>query len=234
LAQQGLLTAALAIPVPEVTDTVPVVRGQVLASRALVLAAADRLVEAEDAAAQAEASSRAVESIVLPVAVTAIASLRRGKASALDDVRALERAAIETGALDLLVTTYRVAPDVLNVLLRDRESSTRMRSLVRRVGDDDLLGPLGEAKTNGDAREQLTPREKEVHGLVCEGLSNRQIAAVLVISPATAKLHVQRVFDKLGVHSRKALAVHAALRRATQATSATNDSEDKDSAESPS
>jgi DNA-binding NarL/FixJ family response regulator len=47
----------------------------------------------------------------------------------------------------------------------------------------------------------LTAREHEVAALVARGLSNRQIAAELVISERTAGNHVQRVLDKLDVHS---------------------------------
>ena len=55
----------------------------------------------------------------------------------------------------------------------------------------------------------LTPREHEVAVLVARGLSNKQIADVLVITEKTAKNHVQRVLDKVGVHSRAALAARA-------------------------
>ncbi|WP_418276508.1 response regulator transcription factor [Isoptericola jiangsuensis] len=48
----------------------------------------------------------------------------------------------------------------------------------------------------------LTPRELEVAGLVAEGLTNPQIAARLVISPGTARTHVERIRTKLGVPSR--------------------------------
>jgi DNA-binding NarL/FixJ family response regulator len=50
----------------------------------------------------------------------------------------------------------------------------------------------------------LTAREQEVAALVARGLSNRRIAARLVISERTAANHVQRVFEKLDIHSRGA------------------------------
>jgi DNA-binding NarL/FixJ family response regulator len=55
----------------------------------------------------------------------------------------------------------------------------------------------------------LTDREREVMGLVAEGLSNDQIAERLIISAATAKTHVSRAMVKLGARDRAQLVVHA-------------------------
>ncbi|MEV2277504.1 response regulator transcription factor [Nocardiopsis sp. NPDC049922] len=55
----------------------------------------------------------------------------------------------------------------------------------------------------------LTEREREVVALVGEGLSNEEIAARLVVSPATAKTHVSRAMVKLGARDRAQLVVIA-------------------------
>ena len=55
----------------------------------------------------------------------------------------------------------------------------------------------------------LTPRETEVAALLAHGLSNRQIAVELVISTATARVHVDHIMAKLGVHSRGQVAIWA-------------------------
>jgi DNA-binding NarL/FixJ family response regulator len=46
--------------------------------------------------------------------------------------------------------------------------------------------------------DALTDREREIVGLVGEGLSNEEIAERLVVSPATARTHVSRAMVKLG------------------------------------
>jgi DNA-binding NarL/FixJ family response regulator len=50
--------------------------------------------------------------------------------------------------------------------------------------------------------EPLTRREREVLGLLRQGLSNREIAKTLWITESTAKRHVHNVLTKMGVRSR--------------------------------
>ncbi|RZS37612.1 LuxR family two component transcriptional regulator [Herbihabitans rhizosphaerae] len=57
--------------------------------------------------------------------------------------------------------------------------------------------------------ETLTDREREILGLVGEGLSNDEIAVRLYISPATARTHVGRSMTKLGARDRAQLVVFA-------------------------
>jgi DNA-binding NarL/FixJ family response regulator len=55
----------------------------------------------------------------------------------------------------------------------------------------------------------LTEREREIVGLVGEGLSNEEIAQRLVVSPATARTHVSRAMVKLAARDRAQLVVFA-------------------------
>ena len=53
--------------------------------------------------------------------------------------------------------------------------------------------------------DDLTPRELEVLKLIGSGLTNRQVAAHLVISPETVKTHVRHLLRKFGIRSRREL-----------------------------
>jgi DNA-binding NarL/FixJ family response regulator len=93
---------------------------------------------------------------------------------------------------------------------------TDLVDAIRAVHRGDTLVPatmLGEllARLIDRRREQdeamrrirrLTPREREVLALLANGGDNDSIAAALVISPQTARTHIQNVLVKLGVHSR--------------------------------
>ena len=58
----------------------------------------------------------------------------------------------------------------------------------------------------------MTPREIEALAAIGDGLSNKEVALRLGISPHTGKFHVEALFDKLDVTSR-AEAVHKGLKR---------------------
>jgi DNA-binding NarL/FixJ family response regulator len=77
-----------------------------------------------------------------------------------------------------------VPPHLLGALLA--------RLIRRRREHDDALRRL----------TKLTRREREVLALLAQGADNAGIAQPLVISPETARTHVQNVLGKLGVHSR--------------------------------
>ena len=85
-----------------------------------------------------------------------------------------------------------------------------------------LLRPhLASVRTRCERRarvECLTGRELEVLHLVADGLTNREIARRLFISPSTVRTHLEHVFEKLGVRSRTA-AVRAAFIGASSAAS---------------
>jgi DNA-binding NarL/FixJ family response regulator len=56
---------------------------------------------------------------------------------------------------------------------------------------------------------RLTPREREVVGLIAKGMSNKEIAERLHIATHTVKSHVRNVMEKLTLHSRLQIAAYA-------------------------
>ncbi|KAA0118294.1 DNA-binding response regulator [Mycolicibacterium sp. P9-22] len=101
-----------------------------------------------------------------------------------------------------------------------RSSMADLRSAVLRViqghraldarSAETLMFELREQARPGESGT-LTRREREVVGLLIEGLDNRAIAGALFISQATVKFHLHNIKSKFGVHSRAAL-VAAVLR----------------------
>ncbi len=94
---------------------------------------------------------------------------------------------------------------------------------VRRVGkggtaiDPEVIAQLLGRRREEDPLGVLTPREREVLGLMAEGLSNRGICEKLVVSPKTIETHVNSIFWKLDLvpapdEHRRVLAVLAFLR----------------------
>jgi len=82
--------------------------------------------------------------------------------------------------------------------------------------------PVGSAAPDASAAAVvLTRRELEVARLVAAGLTNREIGQALVVTEKTAANHVQRVLDKLGLHSRAQVAARASVLGLEHAESAT-------------
>jgi DNA-binding NarL/FixJ family response regulator len=109
--------------------------------------------------------------------------------------------AVEAGASGYL--TYE-AP--LTQLIEATHALSAGGTFVPRDMVGDLVdGLIGRRRAENEARERiirLTPREKDVLSLLIEGADNDRIAQALVISPQTARTHVQNVLAKLEVHSR--------------------------------
>jgi DNA-binding NarL/FixJ family response regulator len=92
----------------------------------------------------------------------------------------------------------------LGYLLKDRVADVgALTDAVRRVGkggsalDPEVVSQMLGRRRNDDPLEQLTPREREVLGLMAEGRSNGAIAAELVVSERAVEKHVTGIFAKL-------------------------------------
>ena len=67
----------------------------------------------------------------------------------------------------------------------------------------------GERKRPATGWASLTPAERDVARLVCEGLANKEIAARLFVSPRTVQAHLSHIYAKLGIASRVQLVQEA-------------------------
>jgi DNA-binding NarL/FixJ family response regulator len=130
-----------------------------------------------------------------------------------------------TGQDDHIFPTLRAGASGL--LVKDTEPAELVRAVELLARGDALLSPsltrrlIAELAAVPDPQlprsellDELTPREREVVTLVALGLSNRDIAERLVISPATSKTHVSRAMLKLRARDRGqlvAFAFHAGL-----------------------
>jgi DNA-binding NarL/FixJ family response regulator len=117
-------------------------------------------------------------------------------------------AALRSGASGFLLKD--VAPEGLIAAVRQVAVGDALlapsitRRLVERFARPRETRPIDPA-----ARTTLTPREGEVLRLVARGMSNGEIAHELVLSEATVKTHVARVFHKLDVRDRAQAVVYA-------------------------
>jgi DNA-binding NarL/FixJ family response regulator len=143
----------------------------------------------------------------------------------VDGVTATARLAQELPSVRVLVlTTYETDHDILRAveagatgyLLKDARRTDLASAVQAAARGETVLAPPVAARLvthmRAPVREQLTPREAEVLGLVAHGLSNAAIARRLYIGEATVKTHLLKVFAKLGVDDRTA-AVTVAMQR---------------------
>lgn len=129
-----------------------------------------------------------------------------------------QRAATLMGAAQTFRQTIGTSIEGLPVLYQRYEESVRRcrAALSRRqfdtanerglafTAEEAVAYALGESPRPAPPpdRTSLTRREREVAELLTHGLSNRQIAEALVISPRTAECHVENILVKLGLTSR--------------------------------
>ena len=128
----------------------------------------------------------------------------------------------ESYALDLVAESA----ERTGYLLKDRVADVdRFLDSVRRVGDGgsaldpEVVAHLMGRRRSDDPIDELTPRERQVLGLMAEGRSNQAISAHLVVSERAVEKHVTNILSKLRLDPapedhRRVLAVLAYLRSA--------------------
>ncbi|CAA9397014.1 MAG: Two-component transcriptional response regulator, LuxR family [uncultured Propionibacteriaceae bacterium] len=140
---------------------------------------------------------------------------------ARDDLRSVSVVMLTTFELDEYVFEALRA-GAAGFLIKDSEPADMLRAIRLAAAGESLLSPsvtrrviASFASQPGQARRahprlgELTDREREVLALIGAGLSNDEIAARLVVSPATARTHVSRGMTKLGARDRAQMVVIA-------------------------
>jgi LuxR family transcriptional regulator, maltose regulon positive regulatory protein len=141
-------------------------------------------------------------------AVLAINRRRSARTAAEDAFRI----ALETGNIDAFVTAYRACPELLQLLAKNKSNHDRLKTILERARDHALAQSVGLRLPSAPEQEGpalLTRREREVLELITQGLSNKEIGRTLFITEGTAKVHVRRVCQKLGVRTRTEAVVRA-------------------------
>jgi DNA-binding NarL/FixJ family response regulator len=82
---------------------------------------------------------------------------------------------------------------------------------IARVMLDDYVRQLAD-KGITDRYESLSEREREIFQLIAEGKANKEIAAILSISPSTVETHRARIMEKLDLHSAAEIVLYAVRR----------------------
>jgi LuxR family transcriptional regulator, maltose regulon positive regulatory protein len=178
-----------------------------------------------DEAASALEALREVERLVGTAPLRACADVAEGMLDAArgnhDRARTLLEDAVDrfqlSGApFEAAQATVELATSLLalgRTEAAEREAAAALQSL-RELGANTerarrLLDAAAAAGTAGSPLPELTPREREVLGLLAEGLTNRQIAERLVVSEHTVHRHVTNILRKLDLPSRTAAAARA-------------------------
>jgi DNA-binding NarL/FixJ family response regulator len=198
-----------------VVDDHPIVR-QGLRSFLATREGIDVVGEAADAAAAVQAAERLQPDVVL-------LDLVMPGGGSIDAIR--EMRALDAPPSVLVLTSFAGDDQVLpavragasGYLLKDiapPDLDAAIRTVYRGgvVFDPQVAGTvMGEVTGNRAPRglDELTPREREVLVLLGEGLSNRELAATLVVSEKTVKTHVSAILAKLGVTDRTQAALLA-------------------------
>jgi DNA-binding NarL/FixJ family response regulator len=87
-----------------------------------------------------------------------------------------------------------------------QDTSWFSRTVIEKLAN--MRQPRGSNRPTGGLSE-LTPREREVLGLICEGLADAEIAKELAVSRNTVRNQVAAIYGKVNVHRRSALIVWA-------------------------
>jgi ATP/maltotriose-dependent transcriptional regulator MalT len=184
--------------------------GEYLGVRALVYASLNRHADALRLVQEITRTTRYVEASVSCSLAKAIVAIRTADPTAPRLLREAADAVEYHGIYDVLVTAYRACPELLDALSTSKRAEASLSAIIAGANDEAFAAAVSRrAPRRAGTGEALSPREAEVYDLLAGGLSNREIARRLVISESTVKVHVRRIFEKLGVRTRTQAAIRA-------------------------
>jgi DNA-binding NarL/FixJ family response regulator len=194
-----------------------------------------------DVVAQAEDAAVLLREVRLKRPDAAIVDIRMPPTHTDEGLVAAQRIRMDHPGVGVLVLSEYVEPSYAMRLLEEHpegvgyvlkqrifDAAVLVDALRRIVEGETVIDPtivsrlVGRQRKN-DPLAELTAREREVLGLVAEGLSNRAIAERLFVTERTVEAHVKQVFLKLGLGvnpdaHRRVLAVLAYLRGSGEAS----------------
>jgi len=100
--------------------------------------------------------------------------------------------------------------DLLQAVQAVSQGKSFFSPAVARLMSDDYARQRGENAV--DRYESLSEREREIFQLVAEGKTNKEMAALLFISPSTVETHRARIMEKLDLHSAAEIVLYAVRR----------------------
>jgi len=199
---------ASAVSLPRVTSTGQY--SEFLACRALALGLSSQWDAAFEVLRTAEASSCENEASTLCLCVRSLLALAQGEQPQTVDVERF-RSALAKRILDPLVFAIRLDRRLPRVLAKAPELGPPIEELVAGLSIPEARGFLAPPTLPSPrvANAGLTAREQEVYALIAGGKSNKEIANLLFVTEATAKVHVRHILQKLGVRTRTEAAILA-------------------------
>jgi DNA-binding NarL/FixJ family response regulator len=176
-------------------------QGEFVGWQGLLLAASGEFESALERARDAEKASRGLEATALAAIARAIAALATDSTGQTADSYIAQ--AIATGAWDPVLIAVRAVPDLGRHIARQQAEADWLRRILLLSSDASLAALIGlRIPRTAKPKQNLSPRESEVHELLAQGLTNEEIAGLLHISVSTTKVHVKHIYEKLSVRSR--------------------------------
>jgi DNA-binding CsgD family transcriptional regulator len=201
----------------------PCVNGELfIGDAAEALIATDRIEEAEAIVSLLEERGAALDRAwAIAVGARCRALILAAQGEVAEAERTVERALVEYERLPMAIERARTLLVLGRIRRRLRKRRAAKEALDEALGIFDSAGSArwaDQARTEIDSiglrpaasGDELTPAETRVAELVAKGLSNKEVAAALVVTPKTIEAHLGRIYRKLEIRRRSELSARMA------------------------